>query len=483
MPGTPTESTTQEDVEPFDAVQAKVGDVVGSYRLLRLLGEGASGRVFEVEHVQIGRRAAMKILSPEHALRHNAVQRLLSEARAVNRINHPHIVEITDVLESDVPGGASAVVMELLEGQSLAQVLVKEGRLPPERYVPILAQVADALAAAHAAGFVHRDLKPENIFLTVRERRRDYVKLLDFGIAKSLIPESASPPGVSRGPRAHVTVEGTFLGTPAYASPEQASGKPVDHRTDIYSLGVILYELNCGRLPFEGRNLGEFLVKHITLEPPAAPPEVVATPLGQALDQVARRCLEKDPASRYRSAGQIKDVLDQIFEGDVLTVAMRLPQRRAWTVPTGVAAVALMLGGLLLAVSGWPKTRRAIAPSATESSSPAGPAIVPLAPPAAAKVALSFESDPPEAEVRRVGHSEMLGLTPFVQIFPAEVGTAVFEMRRPGYAPARFEVALTRDATVGGPLRKLVPRQVRSRAPAGPSAPANRESTLNPFGP
>ena len=184
--------TTAEEMETMRVAEAQPGDVVGSYRVLRLIGEGAVGRVFEVEHVKIGRRAAMKVLSPEHALRPLAVRRLFAEAQAVNRINDPHIVEITDVVDADRPGGASGVVMELLEGQSLAHLLIKEGPVPPERFIPILIQVADALSAAHAAGFVHRDLKPENIFLTERHGETDYVKLLDFGLAKSLAPDPAA---------------------------------------------------------------------------------------------------------------------------------------------------------------------------------------------------------------------------------------------------------------------------------------------------
>src|SRR5262245_56337934 len=144
-PGTGADSGLTEFPAP------RVGDRLGSYRLVKLLGEGATGRVFEVEHLTIGRRAAMKILAPEHAARPGAVRRLFSEAEAVNHINHPHIVEITDLIEAGHPGGANGIVMELLEGQSLAQLLLDEIRVPIERFLPILAQVADALAAAHAA--------------------------------------------------------------------------------------------------------------------------------------------------------------------------------------------------------------------------------------------------------------------------------------------------------------------------------------------
>ena len=306
--------TTAEEMETLRVAQAQPGDVVGSYRVLRLIGEGAVGRVFEVEHVKIGRRAAMKVLSPEHALRPMAVRRLFSEAQAVNRINHPHIVEITDVVDAERPGGASGVVMELLEGQSLAQMMIREGPVPPERFIPILIQVADGLSAAHAAGFVHRDLKPENIFLTERHGQADYVKLLDFGLAKSLAPDSGTTSSTGAPVvRQHQTVEGTFLGTPAYASPEQASGKPVDRRSDLYSLGVILYEMLCGRLPFEGANLGEYLVKHITMAVPAPPREVSDSEAGRALNRLARRCLEKDPSQRLTSAGELKDSLARIL--------------------------------------------------------------------------------------------------------------------------------------------------------------------------
>src|SRR3954468_5868818 len=144
-------SDDDRDRDELAAATMEAGDVVGPYRLLRLIGEGASGRVFEVEHVKIARRAAMKVLSPAHTLRPGAVRRLLAEAQAVNRINHPHIVEITDVIEADRPGGVNAVVMELLEGQSLATAMMKDGKLCPDRYVRVLVQVADALAAAHAA--------------------------------------------------------------------------------------------------------------------------------------------------------------------------------------------------------------------------------------------------------------------------------------------------------------------------------------------
>src|SRR5215831_11291089 len=224
----PAQGTEITEPTLVDPPEPRVGNKIGPYRLVKLLGEGSSGRVFEVEHTKIGRRAAMKTLAVEHAARPGAVKRLFTEALAVNRINNPHIVEVTDLVENGehhlVQGGreslsslkVNALVMELLEGQSLAQAMVGEGPMPPERFLPILAQVSEALAAAHAAGFVHRDLKPDNIFLIERGGRPDFVKLLDFGLTKTL--HGALAPAGAPDLHTMVTLDGMFVGTPAYAS-------------------------------------------------------------------------------------------------------------------------------------------------------------------------------------------------------------------------------------------------------------------------
>jgi serine/threonine protein kinase len=474
--------TTAEEMETLRVAQAQPGDVIGSYRVLRLIGEGAVGRVFEVEHVKIGRRAAMKVLSPEHALRPMAVRRLFSEAQAVNRINHPHIVEITDVVDAERPGGASGVVMELLEGQSLAQMMIKEGPVPPERFIPILIQVADGLAAAHAAGFVHRDLKPENIFLTQRHGQADYVKLLDFGLAKSLAPDSGTTSSTGApAVRQHQTVEGTFLGTPAYASPEQASGKPVDRRSDLYSLGVILYEMLCGRLPFEGANLGEYLVKHITMAVPPPPREVSDSEAGRALNRLARRCLEKDPSQRLTSAGELKDSLARILRGDY--GEPRRLNLRSPLVLGGGAGLLLLIGLTVAIVSG--KSPEAGSQPTGNTTAGAGPRIEVLARPTAPRAIIRFQSTPPGAEVRRLGEPELLGITPFQQSFerpPARADRlqmAHFEMRLPGHETERFSVDLARDTLVEKTLRRAVVAPPALRRPG--RSKADREGTMDPF--
>jgi serine/threonine-protein kinase len=485
------------DTQELAALQSalpRAGDEIGAYRLVRLVGEGASGAVFEVEHSKIGRRAAMKVLSPEYAMRPSAVRRLISEAQAVNRINHPHIVEITDVIESPFPGGRNAIVMELLEGQSLAQLLVKQGHVPPARFVPILVRVADALAAAHAAGFIHRDLKPENIFLTARDGKADYVKLLDFGIAKSVGPDSAptAQPAQPAPVRAHATVEGTFLGTPAYASPEQAAGKQVDHRTDLYSIGIILFELVHGRLPFEGQNLGEFLVKHLTMPPPEAAPEILEDPLLRRLDEIARRCLQKDPAARFHSAGEIRELLERVVDGDLPTSIRPAPRGGPRRLVT-LGLVALVSAGGVGGLVAWLTSGKAAKDEAR--SAPVAPILAQA--PIVRRVIVRFSSDPPGAETRRVGQPDLLGMTPFEQSFDVSEGVTEFEMTLPDHEPARFQVALTADVAVGGPLRPLPTGKARpaGRAPPraggpekGPSDRAlrpkrsvSKEATIDPF--
>ena len=226
--------------------------------------------MFEVEHERIGRRAALKIVHRE-GVAPGVVDRLFIEARAVNLINHPHVVEISDILVPDAEQPDHALVMELLDGRSLADVLSTDGPLPPTRYLPIMAQVCAGLEAVHRAGFVHRDLKPENVFVVDRDGNRDFVKLLDFGLVKALGGDVGA---------GTATIEGTFMGSPAYASPEQSAGKVVDQRSDIYAVGVMLYELVTGKLPFECEHIADLLMKQINAAPPRLSDELRATTRG-----------------------------------------------------------------------------------------------------------------------------------------------------------------------------------------------------------
>ncbi len=282
------------------------GDVIGNYRLERLIGNGGVGRVFVARHLQLGRQVALKTLKPEFASRSDVVQRFFQEALAANQINHEHIVEIHDfVTEPGEHGiGRSYCVMELLDGETLADRIARRP-LEIRKLVGIAEQICDALEAAHRVGVIHRDVKPENIFLTRRSGEDDFMKLLDFGVAKLKAGLGNKP--------LFETTEGLVVGTPAYMSPEQASGRETDHRTDLYSLGTVLYEALAGRTPFQKEDFVQLAVE-ISHHPAPALPET--TPSGEPIPPELRSmvfwCLEKHPECRPQSASALRDALRQM---------------------------------------------------------------------------------------------------------------------------------------------------------------------------
>jgi serine/threonine protein kinase len=275
------------------------GTMVGNYRVIDLLGHGGMGHVYVAEHIKLGRLVAIKKLRGELASNPIAVARFFAEARAVNRISHENIVEITDLLEQ--PGGDNFIIMELLKGEDLGQRLRRTRALPLLRALDIVAQTASALAAVHRAGMIHRDLKPDNIFLIERRGSSDFVKVLDFGVAK--LTDVDGRGGIA----VHTTAAGQIIGTPEYMSPEQASGAPVDYRTDIYALGVILYEMITGALPFQAKNFGELMIKHMAA-PVTLPALQPGLPHGvqSARDDLLLDLLAKDPNDRPRSMDDVE---------------------------------------------------------------------------------------------------------------------------------------------------------------------------------
>ena len=268
-----------------------IGQTVGNYLVTQKVGEGGMGSVYLAEHPTIGKKVALKVLHAEFATNTEVVERFFNEAKAVNSIAHPNIVDIVDygVIQIGAKGSDQLVyfIMEYLAGQTLAQTVRAEAPLPPERALTISLQVADALAASHRAGIVHRDLKPDNIILVQRGRDVDFVKLLDFGIAKL----------TTEGRSGNRTRTGLVLGTPAYMSPEQCEGSAkVDHRTDIYALGICLYEMLVGRVPFIGEGYGEILVQHLTQKPIEPSRYRMISP---HIEQVVLKALEKRQDMRY----------------------------------------------------------------------------------------------------------------------------------------------------------------------------------------
>ena len=256
------------------------------------------GTVYYAEHPVIGRRAAVKILHPEVSRNPQVIARFLIEAKAANDIRHPNVVEITDIGESE---GLHYIIMSFLEGETLGERLERDRVLDESSAIRIVRQVASALAAAHERGIVHRDLKPENIFLLNHPDYPDYVKVLDFGIAKLI--GGQAPAGV------HPTEMGTVVGTPAYMSPEQcrATGD-LDHRSDIYSLGVMLYEMLAGQVPFRALSPTDVMIAHLQTKPVA--PIELNPKLSAHLNAAILRALEKDPGQRFASMRELRDAIE-----------------------------------------------------------------------------------------------------------------------------------------------------------------------------
>jgi len=282
-----------------------IGQTIGNYVVRQKLGEGGMGSVYMAEHPHIGKKVALKILHAEFASNTDVVSRFFNEAKAVNDIGHPNIVDVVDygVLTTGREGeGLVYFIMEFLPGATLTELIKREAPLAPERALSICLQVADALSASHKCNIVHRDLKPDNIILIQRGREKDFVKLLDFGIAKL----TGDQPGSRR------TRTGLVMGTPAYMSPEQCEGRGnVDHRADVYALGIVLYEMITGRVPFYGEGYGEVLVQHLTAQP--APPSTIRGMIPPHVEQVILKALEKRPEMRFPTMDEMtKALLDPV---------------------------------------------------------------------------------------------------------------------------------------------------------------------------
>jgi serine/threonine protein kinase len=299
---------------PEDLVTREVQ--VGNFKLVKLLGVGGGGAVYLGEHLKIQRKVAIKILKPGLESHADIVHRFVQEAAVLSKLHHPSIVEVYDCGVSEEVG--LFLIMEYLEGCSLDEYRKKRGRLSPREAALIGWQILNGLEAAHAAKIVHRDLKPQNIFMA-EVGTSTIVKLLDFGIAKILDKETDST----------TTQTGLILGTPAYMSPEQAtSTKETDHRTDLYSFGVVLFELVTGRRPFEAHTAALMMVMHRVELPPL--PSAFAHELPKPMERLILDCLEKHRDDRPQNAGILKEMLSRI-----LTAPQEAP------IPVVVAAPAI----------------------------------------------------------------------------------------------------------------------------------------------
>jgi urea transport system substrate-binding protein len=317
---------------------------LGPYRVCRLLGSGGTGDVFEAEDVLLGRRAALKVLRPDRAREPRHRRRFLQEARSLAGVRHPNVVAVYQVGEADSARGEPLpfLAMECLAGETLEARLQREGRLPLADALAVARAVAEGLAGVHDAGLVHRDVKPANIFLCRGERDSGdrptdsrplgaAVRLLDFGLAR------AAEPGVVD----RLTEAGTVLGTPAYLSPEQARGRPLDGRSDLFALGVVLFRACSGRLPFEGSDTLSLLTALAVDEPPAL--DKIAPDVPPSLCALLAELLAKDPALRPTDARTVADRLDAIACGETAAPPRR-PTRRGWLAGGAAALVAITAG-------------------------------------------------------------------------------------------------------------------------------------------
>jgi tRNA A-37 threonylcarbamoyl transferase component Bud32 len=465
---------------PPSRVDPLVGCTVDNrYKIESLLGEGGMGVVYRCRHKIIDKKVAMKVLRADLARDHEVTERFLTEAKAASSIGDEHIIDISDF--GLLPDGSTYFVMEYLDGQPLSKVVEGNQPVPIPRLLHIAGQLAAGLAAAHEAGIVHRDLKPDNIYLIARGGDKDFVKILDFGIAKVLTSSAGQ-----------LTRAGSVFGTPHYMSPEQAAGVPVDHRGDIYSFGVILYELSCGKVPFDADNFMGILTQHMykapvpirALVPP--PPDV---PPG--LEAVILKCMSKRPDQRYASMRELGADLAKLKEGivpeavaemmarsggfnvpaDFFKVQGRMPApvpatpferaRSRWPLLAGGAGVVVAVG-LVIAI--FANSSPVPASSATVQPPPPAAPAPPVTPAAenddivvSTPVAIALE--PVDAEVFRDGKS--LGTSPVVVDVP-ESSTVELELKRAGYAPQKL--------VLDGKKPKLMVRLEREKAAVGAAA-------------
>ena len=381
--------------------------VAGRFKVEELIGQGGMGKVYRARHLALDRVVCLKMLRPALLEDPTLVGRFEREAKAASRLNHPNGISVIDFGRNEADGGLF-IAMEYVQGTDLRIVLRDEWPLAEERLCNIMAQVLSALAEAHAHHVIHRDLKPENIMVEHRRDQPDFVKVLDFGIAKIL---DSDMPGLTR--------NDVVCGTPQYMAPEQATGLQLDARCDLYAIGVILYQMATGHLPFDGQNSMEVLTKHVN-EPPVPPRQRQPdAPISEAMEALILRALEKDPALRPQTAEEFRLLLLEVPRHKP-AVAMLNPRdalatpshgttlpsgappaaqpssgdvpsrpRRALAVATGVALV-LMLG------AGAFFKRRAV----QSAPSVVGVAVAtPAAPPAVATKAFAapVQRDPPKA--------------------------------------------------------------------------------------
>jgi len=294
-----------EDRRLNDSNRAWLGKVVdGRYRVIEVIGRGGMGVVYRVEHLRMGKVAAMKVLHRDLASDPDVIDRFEREAAAISKLHHPHTVQVFDF---GTANDALYLIMEFVRGVDLAKMIVRDGPLPWSRAAPVLAQVCSALQEAHELGIVHRDLKPENVLITRTAGGRDYAKVLDFGLAK--LEQQKAP--------SSATDKQQIVGTPFFMSPEQIRGDDVDVRSDIYSFGAMMFEVLTGQHLFDGGTAVGVLTKHLTAEPDAPSMRAPKMGIDPRVDHLCRKAVAKDPAKRWQTAAELAQAIEEVYSETV----------------------------------------------------------------------------------------------------------------------------------------------------------------------
>jgi serine/threonine-protein kinase len=468
----------------------------GRYYVEKKLGEGGMGAVYAAQHITLEKRVALKVLHGEFTRKPDLVERFLLEAKSASKIRHENVIDISDF--GQTPEGAVFFAMEFLEGRDLHDVLARAKitgePIPWSRNRDIFLQICAALSAAHSKGIVHRDLKPENIYLVEWAGQQDFVKLLDFGIAKMTEVDSEEGRKLTR--------TGMLFGTPEYMSPEQARGDKADHRVDIYAMGCILYQLIVGEVPFKSDNFMGILSQHLTEEPPPVTPEqlsrVGAPP---ALASVVMKALAKEREDRFQTIDEMADAVRAAEGGQAVAVPATPARKKTNWVgnasldnvslgpseqPRRGAPVGLIVGGLvgIAAIGGlvFFLTRGDGEPAAPAPADPtAGQAPVDEAP-LPDRIAVALTSEPSGARVVDVSTGDELGTTPFDISMPGSKTEMRLRLEKEGYQAQILLFTPDQDVEHAVQLRKAEagkataePKVVVVPRDRKPSKPATRK--------
>ena len=476
-------TTSQIGASPLDPDDPLIGAVLaGRYVVKGRIGEGGMGLVYEGLHRDIDKRVAIKVLRDDLSRKPEVVARFRQEARSASRIGHENIVEVFDFGETT--RGASYFVMEYLEGEDLGNVLGRDVTVSAGRACAIVLQCCRALSATHAKGIVHRDIKPENIFLTRRDGVDDFVKIVDFGIAKMSDIEMDGAPGRK------LTKTGMIFGTPEYMSPEQAAGRTLDHRVDVYALGVILYECLAGRVPFEGDTFMGVLTQHLSAPVPAIAEVNPNARVSRELELVIGKALAKEPDDRYEDTEQLADAVTCALDGrlsraTLLTPASALgpgsadlldpvPRRKTsrWVWTASVLGVAGLTAWLALGPMATERSAAEPGPRALERALPPPEPPTAAAPPGPHDLAIEehepeptavdvhVATDPIGARILFSDGTEACAASPCT--LRADVGSTLVLRAKLGKRRGRTAVTATREETV------LIELAAPRRAPAQP---------------